>query len=181
MKKLLVLLFSAMISFNTYGEKINSLFGMMLFDNAEKYVSSNYIDSNKVKNKETIEGFYNLNITDEIKTKSPYVTKYGIFLDNDNIIHEIYGSNKLMNLEICKAVQERLSSELEEKYQVKFEYIEIPYTTFKIYSNYFYDSEDNYFSVQCRENYGATTSIFQIYKNSYIFGEAVKEFYDSGL
>ena len=86
-----------------------------------------------------------------------------------------------MNLEICKAVQERLSSELEEKYQVKFEYIEIPYTTFKIYSNYFYDIEDNYFSVQCRENYGATTSIFQIYKNSYIFGEAVKEFYDSGL
>ena len=153
----------------------------MLFDNAEKYVSSNYIDSNKVKNNETIEGFYTLVITDEIKTKSPFITKYAIFLDNDNIIHEIYGSNKLMNLEICKAVQESLSSELEEKYQVKFEYLETPYTTFKIYSNYFYDSEDNYFSVQCRVNYDATTSTLQIYKNSYIFSDAVEEFYDSGL
>tara|TARA_B110000008_G_scaffold163213_1_gene163573 strand:- start:235 stop:780 length:546 start_codon:yes stop_codon:yes gene_type:complete len=181
MKKLLVLLFSAMISFNSYGEKINSLFGMMLFDNAEKYVSSNYIDSNKYKNTETIEGFYNLIITDEIKAKSPFITKYAIFLDNDNIIHEIYGSNELMNLEICKAVQESLSSQLEEKYQVNFEYLEKPYTTFKIYSNYFYDSEGNYFSVQCRESYDDTASILQIYKNSYTYGEAVDEFYDSGL
>ena len=181
MKKLLVLLFSAMISFNSYGEKINSLFGMMLFDNAEKYVSSNYIDSNKVKNNETIEGFYTLVITDEIKTKSPFITQYAIFLDNDNIIHEIYGDNELMNLEICKAVQESLSSELEEKYQVKFEYQESPYITFKIYSNYHNDSEGNYFSIQCRESYEETISILQIYNSSFIFSDAIEEFYDAGL
>ena len=47
MKKLLILLFSILISLNSYGGELNSLFGITLFDNAEKYVSSDYIDSNK--------------------------------------------------------------------------------------------------------------------------------------
>ena len=54
MKKLLILLFSLLISFNSYGAELNTLFGITLYDNAEKYVSSNYIDSNKYKNLETI-------------------------------------------------------------------------------------------------------------------------------
>ena len=47
MKKLLVLLFSILISSNYYGEELKSLFGINLYDNEEKYVSSNYIESYK--------------------------------------------------------------------------------------------------------------------------------------
>ena len=47
MKKLLILLFSILISLNSFGDEIKSLFGITLYDNAEKHVSSNYIDSNK--------------------------------------------------------------------------------------------------------------------------------------
>jgi TolB protein len=39
MKKLLVLLFSLLISFNSYGEELDSLFGISLYDNAEPVFS----------------------------------------------------------------------------------------------------------------------------------------------
>ena len=78
MKKLLILLFSILISSNSYGEELNSLFGITLNDNAEKYVSSNYIDSNKFKVDETISGYFDLDITDKIETKSPYFSTYDI-------------------------------------------------------------------------------------------------------
>jgi NAD+ synthase len=57
MKKLLILLFSILISLNSNGEELNTLFGITLNDNAEKYVSSNYINSNISKNSETLEEF----------------------------------------------------------------------------------------------------------------------------
>ena len=58
MKKLLILLFSILISFNSYGGELNSLFGITLNDTAEKYLSSNYINLNKVKDNETLDGFF---------------------------------------------------------------------------------------------------------------------------
>ena len=78
MKKLLLTLLLPLITLSSvsYGEEIKSLFGITLYDNAEKYVSSNYINSNKVKNTETIEGYFDLNVTDKIKTKSPYAITY---------------------------------------------------------------------------------------------------------
>ena len=60
MKKLLIPLFSILISLNSYGIELDSLFGITLNGNAEKYISSNYINSNKQKNHETLDGFYNL-------------------------------------------------------------------------------------------------------------------------
>ena len=46
MKKLLLTLLLPLIimSSASYGEEIKSLFGITLYDNAEKYVSSNYIN-----------------------------------------------------------------------------------------------------------------------------------------
>ena len=104
MKKLLIFLISLFISLNSYGEEINSLFGITLYDNAEKYVSSNYIDSNKVKNKETIDGYFDLIMTDKIKITSPYLSWYKITINKDNRVHSIYGSDKVANLEICQEV-----------------------------------------------------------------------------
>ena len=71
MKKLLLTLLLPLITLSavSYGEEINGLFGIAIYDNAEKYASSNYIDSNKFRNDETIDNYYYLNITDKIKTK----------------------------------------------------------------------------------------------------------------
>ena len=103
---------SILISFNSYGEELNSLFGITLNDNAEKYVSSNYIDSNKYKHNETIDGYFSLIITDKIKTKSPYVSFYALTIDSNNKVHKVYGDEDFMNLEICLAIQKDLLSKL---------------------------------------------------------------------
>ena len=183
MKKLLLTLLLPLITFSSvsYGEEINSLFGITLYDNAEKYVSSNYINSNKLKNTETLDGYFNLYVTDEIKTKSPYVSLYMLVIDNNNRIHRIYGSNVLMNMDICQAVQESLLSQLEKRYQIEFGYWEDSYIEFKIYSNYHFTSTDNYFAVQCKEIYEKTSSKFQIYLDTPDLGVAIDNFYDSGL
>jgi hypothetical protein len=91
MKKLLILLFSLLISVNSYGDEITSIFGITLYDNAEDYFSSTYIDSNRFKNTETIEGYFDLYVSDKIKSKSPYFSTYKITIDDDNKVHSIYG------------------------------------------------------------------------------------------
>ena len=45
-----------LVSLGSYGEQLNNLFGITLYENAEKYVSSNYINSNKYKNLEKLRG-----------------------------------------------------------------------------------------------------------------------------
>ena len=106
MKKLFVtiFLFSVLLSSVSYGAGLNGFFGITLNDNAEDYVSSNFIQSNKGKHRETIDGFFNLIITDEIENKSPYATYYEIVIDSNNIIHSIIGQSELLNLDVCKAV-----------------------------------------------------------------------------
>jgi hypothetical protein len=182
MKKLLLtlLLPLSIISSTSYGEEINSLFGITLYDNAEKYVSSNYIDSNKYKNLETIEGYFDLTITDKIKTKSPYASYYKITIDNDNVVHDIYGSDILENLEICQEIAKNLVSQSEEKYQINFEYWEQTYPTFKKYA-YYYSTSSLDFGIQCRESHEDYSVRLQIYLNTTPLREAVDDFYDSGL
>ena len=120
MKKLLLTFLLPLIALSSvsHGEELNSLFGISLYDNAEKYVSSNYIDSNKFKNEETITNYYDLFITDKIQTKSPYSSQYRITIDNNNVVHRIYGEQEFINLDICQAVRKDLLSRLEDKYQI---------------------------------------------------------------
>jgi hypothetical protein len=180
MKKLLILLFSILISFNSLGDEIKSLFGISLYDNAEKYVSSNYIDSNKYKNLETTEGYFDLTITDKIKTKSPYASYYKITIDSDNVVHDIYGREILANLEICQEIAKNLVSQSEEKYQINFEYWEKTYPSFKKYS-YYYSPSSLDFGIQCRESHKDSSVRLQIYLNTATLSVAVSDFYDSGL
>ena len=181
MKKLLILLFSILISFNSYGAELNSLFGITLNDNAEKYVSSNYINSNKWKNTETLDGYYDLLMTDKIKTKSPYASEYKITIDINNIVHTITGVEVYANLDICQAVLETLSSLLEERYEIDFEYWEPSFPTGKIYSHYHFNSSDDYFAIQCNEDFEDHSIIMQIFLSSKVIGDATDEFYEAGL
>jgi len=181
MKKILVLLFSILISLNSNGEELNSLFGITLNDNTENYFSSNYVDSNKFKNPETIEGYFDLDITDKIKEKSPYVLKYKITIDINNIVHSIYGERHYSNLSICQAIKKDLLSKLEEKYLIAFEYWENSFPTFKIYSNFHYTSSGDYLAIQCNEDFEDSSIFLQIYLDTDVLGDATDDFYDSGL
>ena len=181
MKKLRILLFSILISFNSYGQELNSLFGVNLYENAEKYVSSNYINSNTFKNQETIGGYFDLIMTDKIKTKSPYASYYEFIIDKDNIVHRIYGSMAFVNLDICQAVQKQLTSKFEEKYQVEFEYFDKTYPQFKIYRNYFNSDSGSNVSIQCREWNSTKEVKMQIMNSSREVLKKINEFYDAGL
>jgi hypothetical protein len=183
MKKLLLTLLIPLIAVSSvsYGEELNSLFGITLYENAEKYASSNYIDSNKIKNVETISGYFDLNISTKITAKSPYVSDYWISIDINNNIHDIYGKKEYSNLSHCKEVLESLLSSLEERYEIDFEYWEPSYPTFKIYSYYHYNSSGDYFAIQCNEDFEYYSTLMQIYIDSKVFGDATEDFYDSGL
>jgi len=181
MKKLTILIFSTLISFNSSGKELDGLFGITLNDNAEKYVTSNYINSNKLKHNETIDGFFSLIMTDKIKKESPYVSNYWVTLDNANKVHRVTGHESFDNLTICQAVRKDLSSRLEEKYNIDFEYFEESYSDFKIYSGYHFNSSGDAFAIQCNESYSDGDVVLQIFIRSKVLSDAVFEYYDSGL
>ena len=182
MKKLLLTLLLPLIAFSSvsYGEEIKSLFGISLYDNAEKYVSSNYINANKVKNKETIEGYFDLTMTDKIKIKSPYASYYEITIDNENRIHSIYGDSIVNNLDICLKTQKDLLSQLEEKYQIEFEYWENTYPTFTIFRNYQL-TRSLLFFIQCNEFYDDPSIYRQISLSTILLMDEKNDFYNAGL
>jgi hypothetical protein len=180
MKKLLILLFSILISLNSYGEELKGLFGIDLYDNAEKYISSNYINSNKWKNRETLDGYFDLDITDKIKIKSPYASAYKITIDNDNKIHSIYGDNLVNNLDVCLQTQKDLLPALEKKYQIDFKYWEHSYPTFKIYRNY-QSTSSVLLLIQCREDYEDFSILRQISLSTMLLMNEKNDFYNAGL
>ena len=183
MKKLLLtlLLPLSIISSASYGEELNSLFGITLYENAEKYVSSNYINSNKVKNTETIKDYFDLNFIDKIKEKSSYVSDYWIVIDNNNSIHQIYGQREYTNLSTCQSILETLSSSLEERYEIDFEYWNPTFPDFEVFSYYHHTSSKNYFAIQCNKEHYKSSVLLQIYIDSRRLFNKKKEFYDSGL
>ena len=181
MKKILILIFSLMISFNSYGEKSNNLFGINLNDNAEKYASSYYIDNNKLLNTETLGGYFDLEMTDQIKSKSPYASFYEITIDSNNKVLSIFGSDFISNINTCLEIQKDLSKSIEKKYQISFNYWEDSYPGFKKYQNYYHNSSGSLYSLQCFESHDDDTILFQIYMMSEEFLNALNEYYDSGL
>ena len=100
---------------------------------------------------------------------------------NNNIIHSIYGSYELDNLNRCLDVQKSLLSDLKRKHQIETEYSEIPYPTFKIFTNVYITDSNNYFALQCKETYTKTTSDLQMFLDSSDLDAAIRKFYDSGL
>ena len=133
------------------------------------------------KHIETLSGYFDLYISDKIPAKSPYVSDYWITIDINNIIHEIYGHKEYPNLTKCQAVLASLLSTLEKKYEIDFNYWEPSYPTFKIYSHNHYTSSGNYFALQCREYFEDSPFALQMFLKTKIIGEAIEDFYDSGL
>ena len=183
MKKLLLtlLLPLSIISSASYGEEINSLFGITLYKNAEEYFSSDYINLNQYKYTETNDDFYYLDITDKIKTKSPYATEYKIIIDNTNKIHRVLGYSDFINLDICQAVRKDVLSKVEDKYETNFRFIERNYPKFSIYLNSNIDSAGNEYRIQCRLWNEDSSSALQILLDSEVLANSIYDFFNSGL
>ena len=96
-------------------------------------------------------------------------------------IHDIYGEKEYPNLTRCQSVLASLLSTLEKKYEIDFNYWEPSYPTFKIYSHNHYTSSGNYFAIQCNEDFEDSSNSFQMYLDTKVIGEAIDDFYDSGL
>ena len=180
MKKILILLFSILISFNSLGVELDRLFGISLYENAGNYVSSNYIDSNKIKHRETHGDYFNVDFSEVIPEKSPYFSFYRVTINN-NKIHSIYGAYEFDNLSRCQDVQKSLLSDLKIKYQIETQYSDISYPEFKIYTDVYITDSNNYFALQCKETYPSTTYDLQMFLDSSDLDGAIRKFYDSGL
>ena len=152
---------------------------MSLYDNAEKYISSNYIDSNKIKNQETHIGYYDLDISDQITENSPYASNYWFVLDKNNIIHSIYGDREVEDLSNCLAIIETLSERIEDNYEIEFEYWEPSFPGFRTYSYYHYNILDAYYAIQCKEEFETSQIILQIYFDTNDYADSRDAFYDS--
>jgi len=181
MKKLLVLLFSILISFNSYGEELKGFFGIDLYDNAEKYVSSNYIKSTKQKDTETHNGYFYINITDKITSKSPYFSEYWLTIDLNNNIHSIESNEEYADIKRCQEFLETLASSIEEIHGINFEYDEVFFPKGKRYRYTLFTSSNNYLSLQCNENDDLSYHGMMLYLDSQDLLDARNEFYNSGL
>jgi len=100
-----------------YSEGIDNLFGIKLFDNATNYVSSEYIENNKNKNQESITGFWELNISNQLT--NPYFDKFYLVIDDYNKIHSIQGDKNYPSEDRCFTFQGKLVKQVETKKQIK--------------------------------------------------------------
>ena len=91
------------------------------------------------------------------------------------------GDEEYANLNRCQEFLEHLSSTLEERYESDFEYLESPFPNGKRYRHDFITSSDDYFAIQCNEDYENPSIVSQIYLDSKVYVEANTEFYNSGL
>ena len=129
----------------------------------------------------TNDDFYYLDITDKIKTKSPYATEYKIIIDNTNKIHRVLGYSDFINLDICQAVRKDVLSKVEDKYETNFRFIERNYPKFSIYLNSNIDSAGNEYRIQCRLWNEDSSSALQILLDSEVLANSIYDFFNSGL
>ena len=162
-------------------EEFNTLFGMKLLDNIEEYFESSVINNIKYKNPETIDNYFDVDVTDLINKKSPQIDFYTITIDNKNTIHSIYGEKELDNIENCtERVVPSIVEIFNRKYSLEFEYYEGSYTDFNIYSFYSYDNIGNPLRIQCNEGIDGYIYIQIVYQTLLLL-EEVDRFYDSGF
>ena len=164
---------------------VQKLFGIKLNKNINNYVSKTYLYKNKSKHKESKNGFFDVNMTGEIPNKSPYFDKYFIVIDNNNRVHEIYGSKSIASLDVCLSQMETLKGSFRSQYQLSFGYDEKGFSTetsdHKTYINSVYTDNDDYLSLQCNLRHNDNSVISQAILRTKKLSEAVDNFYFSAL
>ena len=145
-----------------HSQNIDELFGIKLLDNATNYVSSEYIENNKSKFKETISGFWELKITSV--ASSPYFDTFYLTIDNYNKIHMIHGFKDYYSKDRCLEFLDTLIEKVETQKQIKFTFYKsdigfiqafkyqqwVNNTSISIFCGHQFDPIDNWMSYYIR-------------------------------
>jgi len=185
MKKLLIkytrilslVFFVLMFSIHyAHSQNIDELFGIKLFDNATNYVSSEFIEINKFKHRETISGFSVLYLGD--KASSTYFDDIYIIIDDYNIIHAVQGDKEYHSIDRCVTFLEKLVSKIETRKQIEFAFEERDYGTFLI-KRYTTWENDTSVNVQCNEDFDPIRNLMIHFIRSNELIGAINEYYDN--
>jgi hypothetical protein len=183
--KLIVTSVFLSMSLSVYAVELQGLFGIELNNNINNYVSKDYLRENKSKHTESKSGFFDVRMGDEIPNKNPYFDTYVMVVDSNNKVHEIYAYKSTVSLEVCLSQIESLKDRFIKKYQSSFEYVEQSFSDeisdYKTYVNYFHTDNGDYLALQCHLSHSDNSVFSQVILRTRKLGEAVIDFYESGI
>ena len=182
--KKLIFLLMPIIFFNSLqakSDEFQSLFGIRLYENAEKYFKIKYIKSNKFKNKETFDGFYDIDITKKIEIKNPFLSKYWIVLDQSNSIKQISAEQQIIDLNKCNRFKDQLLSVFKSKYNFIFNKKEFTHKDFYTHQNYTKVDDNKFLYIKCVETFLTKQINLIISLESKHYLNRKKEYYESGF
>ena len=174
------LLFFSFIS-SSYSSEFNNLFGLRLYIDAEKHFQKNFINTNKVKNKETHSGFYDLEVTGKIVKKNPFLSSYWVVLDQGNFINQISAEEEMINLDKCIKFKNQLTKIFIEKYTFFFQNKEYNHKNFYTHSHYSTVDDNKYLIIKCVDFFSTNKINLIISFESKLYRNRKKEFYESGF
>ena len=169
------------ISKTVYPFEFDSLFGLKLHVDSEKYFERSFIQSNKFGNKETHYGFYDLEVTEKIIEKNPFLSNYWVVLDSNNFIKQISAEEEIIDLNKCTKFKEQLIKIFISKYTFNFNKREYTHKDFYTHSDFAMAGENNFLSVKCVENFSPKKVNLIISFETKLYRNRKKEFYESGF
>ena len=167
--------------FSAFGAEFKSLFGLKLYSDAGKYFKNSFINSNKFKNKETHNGFYDVEITEKIFIKNPFLSTYWIVLDEKNSIKQISAEEDMLDLNKCMDFKNYLIKVFTEKYTFFFTKKEYSHKDFYTHVHSTQVDENKTLSVKCVESFTKEKINLIISYESKVYRNRKKEFYESGF
>ena len=159
-------------------QNIDELFGVKLFDNATNYVSSEYIESNKRKYKETISGYWIVDVYDVLN--NAYFDRFQFIIDDNNKIHLISGGRDYLNEERCNKFMDPLKEQLENIKSINLVYGEQDYGRWFL-KRFYYENEGLILNLQCNHYFDPVRDVMKIYIRTNILQDAVTKYYEHGL
>ena len=156
-----------------------NLFGHELFENANDFIELKYLDKNKVKDIETIDGYYRILIENEyIRDPTDFIQMYLFIIDEKFKIHHISGKTLFQHIDACLELQKSISSLLEKELNIKFKLEEIAFNKTKAFRHYSY-IKGNLFMLQCDDIKGndLLKSVFTIYSESKEYSNSANKFW----
>ena len=168
-------------SFSSHALEFKSLFGLKLYVDAGKYFTNSFIKSNKFKNKETRDGFYDVEITDQIVKKNPFLSNYWIVLDDKNSIKQISAEERMPDLKKCINFKNYLIKVFTDKYTFFFIKKEYSHKDFYTHTHLTQVDDNKSLSVKCVNTFSSDKINLIISFESKIYRNRKKEFYESGF
>lgn len=156
-----------------------NLFGHELFENANDFLKSEYINKNKVKDPETIDGYYRIIIEKEsIKDPIDFIQYYLFIIDDFYKIHHISGKRIFQKNDDCLKIQNPISNLFEEHLGIRFKRNKLNFNKTEAFRHYGF-VEGNLFMIQCdhMKDHPTLKSILNIFLESKEYSDNVNKFW----